>query len=62
MSIERKGGAIIFVCDSCGEKFEGEQGEEFHDTWSSAKREGWCTRKIAGEWLHGCDKPNCEPT
>ena len=26
------------------------------ETWNEAKRDGWRTRKIADEWLHGCHK------
>jgi len=62
MSVERSGNTVTIVCDTCGEEFHGEQGEEFAEVWSSAKRDGWRVRKIANEWLHGCDKPRCAPT
>lgn len=55
--IDRQGNRIVIQCDSCDETFDGEEDNEFTDTWSAAKREGWTTRKIAGEWLHGC--PAC---
>jgi hypothetical protein len=54
--IDRQHGKIIIECDSCSETFEGENGEEFTEVWSGAKRDGWHTRKIANEWLHGCPK------
>lgn len=54
--IDRQGGKVLIECDSCDEVCEGEPGEEFPAVWASAKREGWATRKIAGEWLHGCPK------
>jgi uncharacterized C2H2 Zn-finger protein len=54
--IDRQGGKVLIECDSCDEVFEGEPGDEFSLVWSSAKRDGWATRKIAGEWLHGCPK------
>lgn len=55
--IDRQHGKVVFECDSCDETFEGEQGEEFNIVWAAANRDGWRTRKIADEWLHGC--PHC---
>lgn len=55
--IDRQGGKVLIECDSCDEVFEGEDREEFTAVWARAKREGWRTRKIAEEWLHGC--PEC---
>lgn len=54
--IDRQGGKVVVECDSCNETFESEVGEEFAEMWSRAKRDGWRTRKIAGEWLHGCPR------
>ena len=54
--IDRQHGKIMIECDSCEEVFEGQPHEEFDDVWKSAKREGWSSRKIANEWLHGCGK------
>lgn len=54
--IDRQRGRILIECDSCAEVFEGEEGEEFNGVWSDAKRQGWRTRKIAEQWLHGCPK------
>jgi len=62
MSIERSGNTVMIVCDTCGEEYQGEQNEQFSDVWASAKRDGWRVRKIANEWLHGCDKPRCVPS
>ena len=55
--IDRQHDRIVIGCDSCEEVFEGETGEEFGMVWNTAKRDGWSTRKIADEWLHGC--PRC---
>lgn len=55
--IDRQGGRICIECDSCDEVHEGERGEEWNVVWAAAKAEGWTTRKIANEWLHGC--PRC---
>lgn len=54
--IDRQGRKVIIECDSCDETFERGEGDEFAEVWSAAKGEGWATRKIAGEWLHGCPK------
>lgn len=54
--IQRSARQITIECDSCPETFCGELDEEFNDVWSSAKHEGWRTRKIDSEWLHGCPK------
>lgn len=53
---EWQGRKILIECDSCAEVFEGDDGDEFNETWGAAKRDGWRTRKIADEWLHGCPK------
>lgn len=55
--IDRQGNRILIECDSCPEVFEGEEGDTFTETWNAAKRDGWRTRQISGEWLHGC--PEC---
>lgn len=54
--IDRQNGKILIECDSCDEVFDGELGEEFAAVWASAKRDGWRSRKVADEWLHGCEK------
>lgn len=55
--IDRQGNRIFIECDSCEEVLAGEEHQQFKDLWSAAKRDGWKTRQIAGEWLHSC--PNC---
>lgn len=55
--IDRQGGKIVLECDSCAETFDGDDGAEWKDVWAAAKRDGWRTREIAREWLHGC--PRC---
>ncbi len=54
--IDRQHGKILIECDSCDEVFEGDRGSEWDAVWSAAKDEGWTSRKIANEWLHGCPK------
>lgn len=54
--IDRQHGKILVECDSCSEIFEGETDASWHDVWNTAKHDGWRTRNIAGEWLHGCPK------
>lgn len=56
MATDRQGGRIVIECDSCDETFEGERGEEWETLWPRAKREGWKSAKVAGEWMHGCPK------
>ncbi len=54
--IDRQGNRVLIECDSCEEVFEGEEDEEFQQVWAAAKRDGWRTKKIGDEWVHGCDK------
>lgn len=54
--IDRQGGKILIECDSCDEVFEGDEGAEWSVVWPEAQRDGWRSRKIANEWLHGCPK------
>jgi len=54
--IDRQGGKVLIECDSCDQVFEGGDGHDFPEVWADAKRHEWRTRKIAGEWLHGCPK------
>lgn len=53
--IDRQHGKIVIECDSCDEVFSSDS-DDFNEAWNEAKRDGWRTRKIAGEWLHGCPK------
>lgn len=55
--IDRQGRKVLIECDSCNEVFTGDEGDEFTEVWTAAKRDGWRTRQIAGTWLHGC--PTC---
>lgn len=54
--IDRQANKILIECDSCDDVFSGEEGRDFAEVWVNAKRDGWRTRKIANEWLHGCPK------
>lgn len=55
--IDRYLNTIRIICDECGETYEGDRDEEFHDVWAGAKSDGWYARKIDDEWVHGC--PDC---
>ena len=54
--IDRQGGKVLIECDSCDEVFEGEPGDEFSVVWKAAKDDGWRTKKIGDEWVHGCER------
>lgn len=54
--IDRQGHRILIECDSCDEVHEGGEGDEFAAVWADAKRDGWRSKKIADEWVHGCGK------
>lgn len=54
--IDRQHNKILIECDSCNEVFEGHEHADWNDVWNGAKRDGWTSRKIASEWLHGCPK------
>lgn len=54
--IDRQNGKVVIECDSCEEVFEGEPGEEFAVVWKAAKDDGWRTKKIGDEWVHGCER------
>lgn len=58
--IDRQGGKILIECDSCSDVFSGDDGDEFAVVWAEAKRDGWRTKKIADEWVHGCPKCGVE--
>lgn len=51
--IDRQHGKVLIECDSCPEVIE----SQWDDFWPQCKRDGWSSRKIANEWLHGC--PRC---
>ena len=54
--IDRQGNKILIECDSCDEVFSSNEGEEWSAVWASAKQEGWRSKKIGNEWVHGCPK------
>ncbi len=54
--IDRQRGRIIVECDSCEETFESDEGEQWSTFWPRATREGWRSRQIAKEWVHGCPR------
>lgn len=54
--IDRQGNRVLIECDSCDEVFEGGEDDEFAEVWRAAKNEGWRTKKIGDEWVHGCGK------
>jgi hypothetical protein len=54
--IDRQGNRILIECDSCDEVFEGDEDDEFAQVWNQAKRDGWRTKKIGSDWVHGCPK------
>lgn len=54
--IDRQGNRILIECDSCDEVFDGAEGAEFTAVWPEAKRDGWRSRKIDDQWVHGCPK------
>lgn len=47
---------VTIECDTsgCTSTHEGSPGDDFSAVWADAKSEGWTTRKIANEWMHGC--------
>ena len=55
MMIDRQFGHVIIECDSCNETFTIES-DDFMETWNAAKREGWRSRKIGDEFVHGCKR------
>jgi hypothetical protein len=56
--IDRQGKVVLIECDSCDEVFRhDDESAEFAEVWAEAKREGWRTRKIGNDWVHGC--PRC---
>ena len=54
--IDRQGRQILIECDSCDEVFRGEEGAEWAEVWAAARREGWKSKKIGKDWVHGCGR------
>ena len=59
MSISRRDGYAVFICDECAEEFESRY-KEFFEATHEARRDGWLVerKEIAG-WKHLC--PACKP-
>ena len=58
LMIDYQKNRIFIECDLCDEIFEGEENEELNKVWSLAKRDGWKSRKIGNDYVHGC--PTCK--
>jgi hypothetical protein len=56
--IDRQDGKIVWECDSCEETFSWPATGDgaFKEGWAAAKAEGWRTRKVGDEWVHGCER------
>jgi hypothetical protein len=46
----------MFQCDECPDYLDTDE-EDFRTALAVAKRKGWRTHQIKGEWLHSC--PSC---
>lgn len=60
MSVLRKGSSVYFECDECGDAgtAEGLQGDDqFRETWSMLREDGWRCHKEDDQWVHNC--PEC---
>lgn len=57
--IDRQHNQILIECDTCEGIFEGNEGDDFSEVWTAAKREGWKTRPVGNDWLHFCS--TCKP-
>lgn len=53
--IDRQHGKIVIECDSCDDVFEGDS-DDWQTVWAAAKQDGWRSKKIGSEWVHGCKK------
>ena len=54
--IDRQGQRILIECDTCSEVFEGAERAQWPEVWAAAKADGWRSRKIGEEWVHGCQR------
>lgn len=54
----QRGGIIIFECDSCDAVLDTKT-KDFDEARVAMRDDGWHARKVCGEWLHGCDSPEC---
>jgi len=53
--MDKQKGDYVFECDVCGKVLETDQAD-FDVARNMMRRERWNARKIAGEWLHACEK------
>lgn len=53
--IERQGGNVVFICDTCEKRFETHT-DEWADALGMVKREGWKIEKVGRDWVHGCEE------
>jgi hypothetical protein len=56
MTIERDGQEQIVECDRVGCRETFLITGDFQSGWKEAAREGWRTRRIGEDWIHGCPK------
>lgn len=56
--IDSHHGKIVFECDLCPETLETEV-SSFQEAWAFAKREGWRSKQVDGEWVHSCGSVKC---
>lgn len=56
MTIERRSGNVVFVCDTCEDELETNT-DDWSDALAIAKREDWKFEKVGRDWIHGC--PRC---
>lgn len=52
--MDKQKGDFVFECDVCGKVLETDQAD-FGVAINMMKRQGWTTRKLGKDWLHGCD-------
>jgi len=52
--IDRQSGTILIECDACPEVFDIDS-DDFNETWSAAKRDGWRAKQVGNDWVHLCD-------
>jgi hypothetical protein len=57
MTVQRTNGHVGFSCDGCPMSFEEDEAGSFHEAWAAARRAGWRSEQIKGEWSHYC--PSC---
>jgi hypothetical protein len=58
--IDRQALKIVVECDTCSDVIESDEREDWETFWPRARRDGWKSKKIAGEWVHGCNRCGVE--